>query len=128
MLARSEEELEIEEEKEREEERQQPPRYRHAVVFVCAFIVALLIFFAARESNALLHPKPLPHAPVAASPSRVPAASHATPPRASPRRKHRMSEKERQKEEAKRLNDLKTQEIRAAQEDPTSMFDMSNAR
>ena len=30
--------------------------------------------------------------------------------------------------EAKRLNDLKTAEIRAAQEDPTSMFDMSNAR
>ena len=26
-----------------------------------------------------------------------------------------------------RLNDIKTQEIRAAQEDPNSMFDMSNA-
>ena len=40
------------------------------------------------------------------------------------RSRHQLSDAEEQK----RLNDVKTAEIRAAQEDPTSMFDMSNAR
>ena len=107
---------------------EQVPKYRQAIL--CALGVALLVFVAGRGSAGMMHTsRAPPHAPAVAAalrkhePSGAPLARAAS--RSASRPKPRLSKKER---EAQRLNDVKTLEIREAQEDPTSMFDMSNAR
>ena len=118
-------------------EEEKGPKYRYAVLG--ALGVALLIYVLARGISAAplqqqqQHPAVVVRGHVLASQSGAkpkPASARSVPkpkPPKAPKKKKatKPSDKDR---EAARLNDVKTQEIRAAQEDPTSMFDMSNAR
>ena len=120
----------------RDTEEQQKSSWRTPAAFACG--VALIIFLVGSVGNRAMqnhvsHALPSQRAgavpdtfapvaqPVYRSEKRT-ATIGIPPPQV--RKSKRMSERER---EEKRLNDVKTQEIREAQEDPTSMFDMSNA-
>ena len=101
----------------------EPPTKTRNIV-LCALSVMVLVFVAAKGS-AVLHHK---HLPPAASPLASTASAYVAPkiPRSSPpNRRKKLTEKQL---EAQRLNDIKSKEIRESQDDPTSMFDMSNAR
>ena len=102
----------------------EPPGQKYRNIVGWAIAVAALVFIAAHGSASLRHI----HAPAPSAPLLQQASARAQPAAKPPaRRKPRPSASERERLEAKRLNDLKTQEIREAQEDPNSMFDMSNA-
>ena len=132
MLRECSEEEDVEEGAAAEAVASQPKSYRP--LLLCALGVALLVFVGGGATASLQHYHHGQSPPASALPlskpkprversGGVPAAVKNVPHKSSVR-KQRLSERER---EEKRLNDVKTQEIRAAQEDPTSMFDMSNA-
>lgn len=128
-------ELEEEDEGIRSQQARQEPEAQSKTrnIVLCALGVALLIFLAAKGSTVLHHQHEEPAAirppPQSFRTAHVGAPMPPAPrPRTPPRRKTRTPKLTEKQKEAQRLNDVKTQEIREAQEDPTSMFDMSNAR
>ena len=101
----------------------EPPSKTRNIV-LCALSVMVLVFVAAKGS-AVLHHKQSPHSPPPVARGAASVSRAYVAPTRVPNRRNKLTEKQK---EAQRLNDVKTQEIREAQEDPTSMFDMSNAR